>query len=204
MATRERILAAAASLFAAHGFDGTSVRMIAEEAGANQAAINYYFHSKDNLYHEILKSEVIGMRGVIVKASELAAPFPERLRVFCHELVHRMWERRALVRMVADSLLHGGERLPQAVLQEMPQNVAALVSFLDAGLKEYSEGGSDPRMAAAALVGPVIHLTLFGEQIGPMAGMDLSDKGARESLADLHWRFLCRGLLGEDPCKEKA
>lgn len=43
------ILLAAERLFATKGFDGTSVRDIANEANVNVAMINYYFGSKDKL-----------------------------------------------------------------------------------------------------------------------------------------------------------
>ncbi len=43
------ILETAERLFASKGFDGTSVRDIAEEAGVNLAMISYYFGSKEKL-----------------------------------------------------------------------------------------------------------------------------------------------------------
>ncbi len=45
--TRARILDAALELFAASGFDGASTRTIAEQAGVNLPAIQYYFGSKE-------------------------------------------------------------------------------------------------------------------------------------------------------------
>lgn len=51
--TRARILDAAERLFMARGFDATSMRTIATEAGVNLAAANYHFGSKDGLYREV-------------------------------------------------------------------------------------------------------------------------------------------------------
>lgn len=48
--TRRRILEAALVLFAAEGFDSASTRAIAEQAGVNLPAIQYYFGSKEGLY----------------------------------------------------------------------------------------------------------------------------------------------------------
>lgn len=50
-----RIMEAAEELFAEKGFDGTSVRDIAEEAGVNLAMISYYFGSKDKLMESLFK-----------------------------------------------------------------------------------------------------------------------------------------------------
>jgi AcrR family transcriptional regulator len=48
--TRRRILETALALFSAGGFEGTSTRDIAERAGVNLPAIQYYFGSKEGLY----------------------------------------------------------------------------------------------------------------------------------------------------------
>lgn len=47
--TKQRILNAAERLFAEHGLAGTSLRAITAEAGVNLAAVNYHFHSKEEL-----------------------------------------------------------------------------------------------------------------------------------------------------------
>jgi AcrR family transcriptional regulator len=52
---QRRIMEAAEELFAEKGFDGTSVRDIAEEAGVNLAMISYYFGSKDKLMESLFK-----------------------------------------------------------------------------------------------------------------------------------------------------
>jgi len=53
--TKLALIEAAGELFAENGPDGVSVRTIAEKAGANIAAINYHFGSKENLYAEALR-----------------------------------------------------------------------------------------------------------------------------------------------------
>lgn len=53
--TRERILQAAAEVFADSGFERATVREICSRASVNVAAINYHFRDKENLYIEVLK-----------------------------------------------------------------------------------------------------------------------------------------------------
>ena len=56
--TRRRILETALDLFAAHGYEGASTRQIAEGAGVNLPAIQYYFGNKEGLYRAIIEDIV--------------------------------------------------------------------------------------------------------------------------------------------------
>lgn len=54
--TRERLLRAAAELFAEQGYAGTSLRQVIERAGVgNGAAVGYHFGSKEGLYAAVLE-----------------------------------------------------------------------------------------------------------------------------------------------------
>lgn len=48
------ILQVAEKLFAEHGFDGTSIRMISKEAEINIAMVSYYFGSKESLLEKLI------------------------------------------------------------------------------------------------------------------------------------------------------
>lgn len=54
VATKARILDAAETLFMEHGFEATSLRHITAAAGANLAAVNYHFGSKEELFEAVL------------------------------------------------------------------------------------------------------------------------------------------------------
>src|SRR3954469_25474800 len=48
--TRAAILSGARTLFAAHGYAGTSVRAVASAAGVDAALVHHYFGTKDDLF----------------------------------------------------------------------------------------------------------------------------------------------------------
>jgi AcrR family transcriptional regulator len=52
--TKQRILDSAERLFAAHGFEGTSLRNIIADAKVNLAAIHYHYHSKEALLEAVV------------------------------------------------------------------------------------------------------------------------------------------------------
>lgn len=58
-ATKDRILDAAEHLFAQKGFSETSLRDITTEAGANLAAVNYHFQSKDALIQAVFARLIV-------------------------------------------------------------------------------------------------------------------------------------------------
>ncbi len=51
---RQRILETAADLFMVQGFDGVSIRQIAESCNLSKAGLYYYFKDKEDLFLEVL------------------------------------------------------------------------------------------------------------------------------------------------------
>jgi TetR/AcrR family transcriptional regulator, regulator of cefoperazone and chloramphenicol sensitivity len=54
--TRDRLIAAAAAVFAERGYRGATMREIADRSGANLAAAHYHFGSKQDLYREVVRA----------------------------------------------------------------------------------------------------------------------------------------------------
>lgn len=57
--TRERILAVACELFARRGYEGTTIRLIADGAGITDPAVYYYFPTKRALHDALLVEPLI-------------------------------------------------------------------------------------------------------------------------------------------------
>lgn len=72
--TRQAVLDAASRLFHMYGYNGTSVRAIAAEAGVNVALISYYFGGKkallEQLMEEFLKGYLTELESFLEKNSE--------------------------------------------------------------------------------------------------------------------------------------
>ena len=90
--TRQRLLEAGAQLFAERGFKEVTVRDICKEAGANVAAVNYYFRDKWGLYKELLQPVIDFMNHTYRLAHETnAASSPEeRLRHYIRVVLQRV------------------------------------------------------------------------------------------------------------------
>jgi AcrR family transcriptional regulator len=82
--TKEKILSVAATLFAANGYDSTSIRDISKEAGVNLASINYHFKNKLNLYKEVLNMSMLALEDKIesIQATDLKSFYWELFSIF--------------------------------------------------------------------------------------------------------------------------
>ena len=70
LAARDRILAAAADLFAERSFDGATTRDIAARAGVTQPLLNYHYRSKDELWRAAVASLFDALVASMVAHSE--------------------------------------------------------------------------------------------------------------------------------------
>lgn len=104
-ATRGRILEAAGRLIAASGFADTTSKVIAAEAGADLASINYHFGSRGGLYEAVLAEahrELISV-DTLRRIAALDEPPEDKLRRIISGLVeaatsHEGWPARVLGR----------------------------------------------------------------------------------------------------------
>jgi AcrR family transcriptional regulator len=77
-----QLIEIASRLFAAHGYAGTSLRDIAEEANITKAALYYHFPNKEALYEQIV---VDNLQGLIDRVSDAIKPTDsatEQVRAF--------------------------------------------------------------------------------------------------------------------------
>jgi AcrR family transcriptional regulator len=104
-----RLLEAAGRTFAEKGFEGATVREICKAAGANIAAVNYYFRDKERLYIEAVKHATCGAVGrPHLPAWGADTPPAIKLRDFIRMVVARMmtkdrpaWNMQLIMREMA-------------------------------------------------------------------------------------------------------
>ncbi|MDP2313109.1 MAG: TetR/AcrR family transcriptional regulator [Pseudomonadota bacterium] len=111
--TRERILEAAAPLFATEGFAGASTRAIAQASGVNIATLAYHFGDKRGLYAALVDRTYARLVDVEIPGAD--EPDPEaRLRVMVKGLYHFARAHHLEVRVLLRHVLEN-RRLPEAV-----------------------------------------------------------------------------------------
>jgi AcrR family transcriptional regulator len=203
--TKGRLLAAAAELFAAHGFHGTTIRDIAERAGVNVAAGHYHVGSKKDLYLEVLREEFAKIRAVIAERGATLPPAH-----VLDGLGRRGLEAllRARMRSMLDVLLGPPPGLHGTLMQrEMcdPSEALPVIveEFILPMVREVDEivGRLAPRLDAAGVrrvVFSAMGQSLFYRFCMPavlrMMGRDAYPKGFTASLAEHVAEFSLGGL----------
>jgi len=109
--TREAILAAAAQLFSAKGFAGTSMSDLAEKLGLSKAAIYHHFESKEVIFQTLLQSSNQDLEMLIGKHKKFPSNDLEKSEIlldFADFMIsHRDVVRLALSEMQDDVMAQG-------------------------------------------------------------------------------------------------
>ena len=145
VASRQRIVDQALSLFAEHGYERTSVRMIADAAGISQGLLYNYFDNKQALLLAIFEASVADVRASFALAD--AAPPAERLE----RLVRGSFE--ILKRNLAFWRLSYSVRMQPAVLAGLGPALHEWTATIRRTLQRYLRDAGVPRpdVEAAAL-----------------------------------------------------
>jgi len=77
-----QLLEIASRLFATHGYAGTSLRDIAEEAQITKAALYYHFPNKEALYQQIVVDNLQALIDRVNAALESAGSATDKVRIF--------------------------------------------------------------------------------------------------------------------------
>jgi AcrR family transcriptional regulator len=115
--SRSRIIEHALRLFAEHGYDRTTIKMIADDAGISQGLIYAHFASKEELLVAIFEESMHDIRESFAAGADAAEP-EERFEQYirgCFDVLRRnlnFWRLSYGVRMQVSVLAHLGDRVP--------------------------------------------------------------------------------------------
>jgi AcrR family transcriptional regulator len=156
VSTRDRLFAAAAAEFAAHGFAGASIDRIAAAAKLNKAMIYYHFASKAHLYGEILR-DMFGAVGERVRQAAASNASPEdKVRQFVVAIATEAEGRPHFPPIWFREIAEGGAHLDTATLRHVAGVVGALRQIIDDGVRAGRFRRVNPFLVHAGIVGPLL------------------------------------------------
>ncbi len=166
MDTRDQILAAATTVFAQHGFRGSTTRRIADAAGVNEVTLFRYFGSKDALLEEAVRLDSTVPLGGLLPEDPVN---PEvELTSWAEAVREHMHSRRSLIRKCMGEM----EERPEMMLCAKQAPVRATSNlckyFEKLKLHGFTKNEGDPMVAAAMLMGTIFH-DAMGREMMPEA-----------------------------------
>ncbi len=186
MESREKILQAAARVYAETGFRGATTRRIAQEAGVNEITLFRQFGSKARLLHEAIACASLGL--AIDRLPEEPADPRAELVAWSRAHLHQLRQKRSLIRTCMGEIEEHPDLIP-ATGTPTAQASKALSDYLlrlrERGLADHS---FDPVVASITLMG-----VLFADSMGRdiMPDMFCNDPDAAvEAYVDLLLRAI--------------
>jgi AcrR family transcriptional regulator len=185
--TREKLLAAARSVFARRGFHGSSVEEIASEAGYSTGALYSNFEGKEDLFLVLMEREIDEHAREIAQAVEERPSIAERAQGGAQQwmtmidrepelllLFMEFWAygvrdpqmrpkvaaRFAQVRALLTELISDGMREFELELEISPEHLAVAIDALADGIARQKL--ADPQAVPDDLMGRVLSLLLLG------------------------------------------
>ena len=153
---RDRLLAAAAKLFAAKGYAATSVREILKAAKVTAPVLYYHFGSKEGLFNGLIRQGLEALSAEEERELAGATTTVDKVRAFCRARV-AFDQRYPHVRWVAEEMLAGPPGLAPSFDLKGPvaKRIQRLADMVGAGVDEGEFRPCDPTAAALVLLGAV-------------------------------------------------
>ena len=149
------ILDAAARLFSESGYDGVSMRRIAESAGVSKANIYHHFSSKEALYFAIMRRSAMELTSLIENLAEGRGSFQQRLQAFAGGHLEHLFDNAARVRLVLREALSGDEQKSRTLVEQVLGGIVhRMIAIFDAGQRAgLLRNDLDPGLCATLLMG---------------------------------------------------
>jgi AcrR family transcriptional regulator len=157
------LLATAELLFSRKGFDGTSVRDIAESAGINTAMISYYFGSKEKLMEEIFERKSLNLRekvDALLKEDRLD-PL-EKMFCLVDEYIEAIMSRKRFHRiLLCEQIINQNPAIIQMTEKMKARNTECINELIRLGQKKgMFKKNIDIPLLTNTLIGTISHSLL--------------------------------------------
>jgi TetR/AcrR family transcriptional regulator len=200
-AGEEAILEAAIRLFSEFGYDGVSMRRIAEAAGVSKANIYHHFASKEALYLAILTGSARHLSEIVEDLAEGEGDFEQRLREFTRAHHDHLFANETTLRLVLREAFSGDEQKSRMVVEQVVGGIFnRMVAIFQAGQKAgILRHDLDPGLCATLLMGAnVFFFQAQGvlQQI-PEAGFAHDSSAYNRQMADV----MLSGMLSPEHAK---
>ena len=197
--TKDNLFRAAVCVFAEKGFAAATVREICARAGANVAAVNYHFGSKEKLYEAVLDFIMAGPGERPARAAALAGPPEARLAAYVRAFVRCIYQpREGFAQCQAGSVFLFEMARPTSGLDRIVERyIRPDAEALKGILAELLGSAATPhtvRFCAESLVGQLLYRCTMWPISQRLAPGQEPDQAWMEDVAEHVLRFSLAGI----------
>jgi AcrR family transcriptional regulator len=158
---RIHILAIAEQLFADQGFDGTSVRDIAQQANVNLAMISYYFGSKEKLLEALIEDRAGYTLGILEELNKNPQLTPwEKVDQFIDFYVEKVMNNyRFHCIMYQQSTSSRSQEIKELITNIKLRNLEQVKKVITDGQRKGMFRKIDIEFTIASIMGTLSHVT---------------------------------------------
>ncbi len=189
LGARDRILREATRLFARHGYEGTSLRMIAEAVGMQKGSLVYHFETKEKIHGAVLDGLVARWKDVLPQIVLAAASGENRFeRVIAECTGFFLADPNRARLLVRESLDH-----PEELAARVSEQLAPWLDLVAGTIREGQKRKEIYRdVDPLAYVWQVVLMTLSSVALSDMTPGLFGGGEKRDGVADRMARELVR------------
>lgn len=150
---REEIVSAATDLFARHGYEGTSMQMIADQAEISVGKLYLHFEGKEDMYRSVVEFHAGKIREQANEAVDPSSSPIDRLRARTNAVVRYMDEHDDFVRFYVSEMEGTGKGCCKKNQSEHAMHMQEFVTLIREAVEKGDIPDEDPEMIAAMIHG---------------------------------------------------
>ncbi|MEO0604026.1 MAG: TetR family transcriptional regulator, partial [Myxococcota bacterium] len=158
------ILQEAERLFAAQGYDGTSVQEVAAAAGVRRPTLIYHFGSKDQLRAEVLEGVLSRWKEELPRILAASQSGPDRFRSILEAVFSFFRERPDRARLLAREMLDRPDPMRALFAQHLEPYMQLVIDRIRDGQREgHTRRDVDPEAYVVHLMHAAVSVIAMGE-----------------------------------------
>ncbi len=199
--TKDALLIAAKKIFAKKGFDGATVKDIADEAGVNISLVSYHYQGKENLFRACIQAygeRRLTATETFLKTPQSAEEFRVRLTLFLEDYFQNaILDQDTMLIMHKECL--GSNPLTEDLFEGVfMKGIQKMIHFFsEAKKKKILRNDIEPHYVVITVMGAVIQAVQMNAMHEMIFKRGLKDPKHREKIVETIMGLVMSGTLNK-------
>ncbi|MBL7714027.1 MAG: helix-turn-helix transcriptional regulator [Bdellovibrionales bacterium] len=197
---KSTLIRSAKVLFAQKGFDGVSVKEIADHAGVNISLISYHFGGKEGLYRTCLEqfgTERLASAERLLSEVASVEEFKTRLTIFVEDFIEQHAKEPEVTSIIHRECTSGHPVIDEIFTKFFMKQFKCLIDFFEsARAKKILDPKVDVLVTVGTFFGSIIHILRTAPLAEKHFGVSMSDPAFKKNFVTHIIQNLLHGIQG--------